>query len=182
MRPGPYSVFRIDRRLARISLLLALVIWATGYAAAQTKASLPVVVSASVPFYPRVAQTAHILGDVRLRISTDGKQVSAVETKSGPPILAEAAKQNIRTWRFEEHSPTSFETTFTFTLLTSTCDAQCNCDSEEKPEVLLRLPIEVHVSAKTIMTCDPAETRQKKSRGAISGIPRAGLDEQENAM
>jgi hypothetical protein len=70
-------------------------------------------------------------------------------------MLAQAAKENVATWQFEQHSPTSFEATFRYRLMASKCDAHCNCDSAEKGTVLLRLPGEVEVSAKEVLTCDP---------------------------
>src|SRR6266481_4762809 len=56
---------------------------------------LPSVISASVPFYPRITQQAHIGGVVRLRISTDGNRVASVEVESGQPMLAQAAQENV---------------------------------------------------------------------------------------
>jgi outer membrane biosynthesis protein TonB len=69
---------------------------------------LPVVVSASVPLYPRTAQLAHIQGTVKIRATTDGKKVSSLDAESGPPMLVQAAEDNLRTWQFEEHKPVTF--------------------------------------------------------------------------
>jgi TonB family protein len=123
--------------------------------------TLPSVTSASVPLYPRITQQAHIEGVVRLRISTDGNRVASVEVQSGQPMLAQAAQENVKTWQFEPHSPTTFEVTFRYKLLPSKCDAECNCDSAEKPSVLLQLPAEVEVNAKELMVCDPASTKSR---------------------
>jgi len=117
---------------------------------------LPSVISASVPLYPRTPQMAHIEGAVRLRISTDGNRVVSVEVQSGQPMLTQAAQDNVKTWQFEQHSPTTFEATFHYKLLPSKCDAECNCDSAEKPSVLLHLPTDVEVNAKELMVCDSA--------------------------
>jgi TonB family protein len=117
---------------------------------------MPTVASASVPFYSRAARAARIQGEVRLWVSTDGKRVSAVEVESGPPMLVEAAKENIKTWQFEPHKPTSFQVTFHYRLLLpANCDSECNCDSEERESVLLQLPTDVKVSAKIPAICDP---------------------------
>jgi len=116
---------------------------------------LPSVISASVPFYPRIPQQAHIEGVVRLRISTDGNRAASVEVESGQPMLARAAQDNVKTWQFDPHSPMTFEATFRYKLLPSRCDAECKtCDSVEKPSVLLRLPSQVEVNAKELMVCD----------------------------
>lgn len=122
----------------------------------QQKKLLPSVLSASVPLYPRIPQMAHIEGVVRLRLSTDGNRVASVEVQSGQPMLAQAAQDNVKTWQFEPHSPTTFEATFRYKLLPSKCDAECNCDSAEKPWVLLQLPSNVEVNAKELMVCDSA--------------------------
>lgn len=119
--------------------------------AQETKAPVPTLASAAVPFYPRVPQQAHIEGIVRLRISTDGNRVTNVEVESGQPMLVQAAKENVKTWQFERHAPTSFETTFRYRLFPSKCDSQCNCGGVEKGTVLLRLPTEAEVSAETLM-------------------------------
>ena len=122
--------------------------------------SPPSVASASVPLYPRTPQMAHIEGVVRLRISTDGAQASAIKVESSQPMLAHAAKDNVKTWQFDRHSPTTFEATFRYRLLPSKCDSECNCDSLEKGSVQLKLPTDVEVTAKELLTCDPAIRRQ----------------------
>jgi len=76
-------------------------------------------------------------------------------------MLAQAAQENVKTWQFEQHRPTTFEVTFRYRLLQSKCDAECNCDSVEKPSVLLQLPTDVEVSAKELMVCDSASNRSK---------------------
>jgi TonB family protein len=122
---------------------------------------VPSVTSASVPLYPRTPQMAHIDGVVRLRISTDGNRVASVEVQSGQPMLAQAAQDSVKTWQFEPHTPTTFETTFRYKLLPSKCDAECNCDSVEKPSVLLQLPSDVEVNAKELMVCDSASKKPR---------------------
>ena len=127
----------------------------------QQKKALPSVVGASVPLYPRTSQMAHIEGVVRLQISTDGKRVTSVEIQSGQPMLAEAAQDNVKTWQFELHTPTTFQAIFRYRLLPSKCDAGCNCDSVERPSVLLQLPSDVEVNAKELMVCDSASNKPK---------------------
>ena len=114
---------------------------------------LPEVTSAAVPFYPRVVQVAHIEGDVQLRISTDGTRVSSVEITSGQPILAKAAEENVKTWQFEPHAPSTFSVTFRYRLLASKCDRECNCASSERPSVVLQLPTKVEVQATEMRLC-----------------------------
>jgi hypothetical protein len=133
-------------------------------AAQQPQAPVPKVMSASVPFYPRLAQETRIQGSVTLRVTTDGKRASAIDTENGPPLLVNAAKENVKTWQFEPHAPTSFEIIFRYKLLDSKCDPECHCDSAEKESVVLQLPTQVDVSAIISMICDPAETiRQRRT-------------------
>jgi hypothetical protein len=76
--------------------------------------------------------------------------VSRVEFLDGPLILATAAKENVKTWRLEWHSHDTFVATFRYKLLP---------DFARLPDngtVVLRLPLEVEVSAKGIKTCDPS--------------------------
>lgn len=131
---------------------------------AESKLDLPKVIDASAPFYPPLAQQARIQGVVTLRVSTDGKRVSAVEAESGHPILVEAATTNVKTWEFKPHAPTAFETTFRYRLLDVKCDPQCKCESVEKEAVVLQLPSSVEVSAAVLMLCDPAvQVRRNRS-------------------
>jgi TonB family protein len=144
------------RRLGILGVLILLGLGAGVSGSRQAKKLMPTVVSASVPFYSRAARAARIQGEVRLRVSTDGKRVSAVEVESGPPMLALAAKDNVQTWQFEPHTPTSFEVTFHYQLLSPpTCDSECNCDRDEKESVLLQLPTNVDLSARPPVICDP---------------------------
>jgi len=142
----------------------ALIILALGLGAivaiAQPRKLLPTVSSASVPFYPRTPRLAHIEGVVRLRISTDGMRVSSLEIESGQPMLAQAAAENVKTWQFEQHTPTTFEATFRYRLLPSRCDSECNCDDGDGGTVQLRLPADVEVSAKEVLICDPAGNKR----------------------
>jgi periplasmic protein TonB len=53
------------------------------------------------PVYPRIAISMHLSGTVRLRaiIATDGS-VENLEVSSGSPILARAAEDAVRQWRY----------------------------------------------------------------------------------
>ena len=135
--------------------------------AQKTAPDLPKVIKASVPFYPELARQTRIQGTVTFRVSTDGKLVSVVSAGSGHPILVEAATNNVKTWEFRPHAPISFEVTFRYRLFTPECDSECNCDRgerEEKESVVLHLPTDAHLTAPTLLTCDPAvEIHHKKS-------------------
>jgi Gram-negative bacterial TonB protein C-terminal len=121
---------------------------------------VPVVLDAAVPFYPHNAQLAHIDGVVRFQVSTEGERVVAVELLEGQPILARAARENIKTWRLKWHPRAKFEVAFHYELLP---DFTCEPDSGT---VVLHLPLEVEVRVKGIQTCDPGVEvrREKKSK------------------
>ena len=149
-------------------VLILLVTSVVSLGADQPKQDLPVVLDAAVPFYPRDAQLAHIEGVVRLRISTDGEAVSGVELLEGQVTLARAAKENVKTWRLKWHARTTFDATFRYTLLP---DLVCEAGNST---VLLRLPLEVEVSAKGVKTCDPATDIKPKEQSSHPWRPGAG--------
>lgn len=121
------------------------------YHAQSSQDPLPTVTSAAVPLYPRTADVVHIEGIVWLRVSTDGKRVSDVKVEGGPPMLAKAAADNVKTWEFSRHKPTTFKVKFDYKIL-----PESGCDVDNSV-VMLRLPAEVEVSTKAVHTCDPSE-------------------------
>jgi len=85
---------------------------------AQEPASvLPKVIDHAPIHYPAIARTAHVSGPVRLKITTDGHAVSNVEVVDGPPLLAPIATNNVKTWKFVDHTPGTFDVTFDFKLV-----------------------------------------------------------------
>jgi hypothetical protein len=72
------------------------------------------------PVMPRVALTAHLLGDVHLRILADPQTglVRQVQTVSGPSLLVKAAVDAAQSWRFarESMSEQPVEVTLRFEL------------------------------------------------------------------
>lgn len=54
-----------------------------------------------MPVYPALARTANITGrvEIQVAIGADGKVISA-QLKSGHPLLAKVALDNVKTWRF----------------------------------------------------------------------------------
>jgi hypothetical protein len=133
---------------SRLFVLFVLVASTVISVYAQT--TLPTVTAAEVPLYPPLARAARIAGTVTLRVVTDGERVADVTVQDGQPMLARAAQDNIRTWRFTKHEPTAFVTKFTFDLLP-------DCDTEnENGNVALKLPVEVIISVPhKASECDP---------------------------
>lgn len=115
------------------------------------------VTSASVPSYPRDAQNAHVSGTVTLQISTDGMHATSTVVKTGSPLLARYAEENVKTWEFERHSPTTFEVRFVFVLQPPDSDPKSLCGDVRHSKVILELPTHIEVTAKAPTTCDPTE-------------------------
>ncbi len=143
-------------RIADIALVLLFTAVICSAADQQPTQDLPVVIDAKVPSYPNIARLAHFEGVVRLQVSTDGEKVSKVELLEGHIVLAGAAMENVKTWRFRWHTRATFETVFRYRLLPeSVCEA-------DNPTVLLRLPLEVEVTTKGMTTCDPSSEIRPK--------------------
>jgi hypothetical protein len=122
--------------------------------AQESRERPPIVVEAAVPLYPPLARQARIEGVVRLEVVTNGERISETHVVSGHPLLAQASKQNVETWRFKPTKSKTFGVTFRYKILPdSGCDVLTNNST-----VLLRLPTEVEVSAEGTQTCDPTET------------------------
>jgi outer membrane biosynthesis protein TonB len=108
-------------RLRLILLLLAIsaVPW-VALRGQQSATNLPQVTEHATVGYPPLARQARIQGNVRLQVTTDGHVVTGVVVEEGHPLLAQAATQNISTWKFEDHVPGTFEVTFNFRILSDT--------------------------------------------------------------
>jgi TonB family protein len=79
--------------------------------------------SRTEPQYPPEALAAHRAGNVVLEVQVaENGSISSIRTLSGDPILATAATEAVRTWRYKPHRqhdrPTRFQTdvTLSFTL------------------------------------------------------------------
>jgi Gram-negative bacterial TonB protein C-terminal len=105
----------------RLSLYLS-VLWTLlpplGVAAAQENpVPLPSVIHHSDPTYPPIARTAHIEGEVVVKITTDGESVRTAEAETGNPLLRKPAEENARTWKFVPHAAGTFRVVFRYKLI-----------------------------------------------------------------
>jgi Gram-negative bacterial TonB protein C-terminal len=78
---------------------------------------IPQVLVRTNPTYPPIAITAHIQGDVRVKVTTDGTSVVNAEAESGPPLLQLNTLKSVRTWKFTSHTPATFYLMFRFKLM-----------------------------------------------------------------
>lgn len=108
---------------------------------------LPVVKSGDMPLYPPLPRIARIQGDVQLRITTDGTAVASVAVESGQVMLAKAAQENVKTWKFEPHEPTSFPVLFSYHLEEELVTHLCDPDIPDNGTVVLKLPREVDITS-----------------------------------
>jgi hypothetical protein len=99
-----------------VSVFLLMILGGSlGPAWAQDGATnLPEVTEHAAIKYPPLARQARIQGQVIMRVTTNGHVVTDVIIEKGHPLLAATAEQNVRTWKFVEHTPATFNVTFDF--------------------------------------------------------------------
>jgi hypothetical protein len=112
------------RLLHAVMLITVLVAGASGVAAQDSPEALPKVVQHAEPVYPAIGRTAHIAGEVRVKISTDGESVRDAEAESGPPLLRKPAEDNARTWKFVPHTPGTFHVTFRYKIMSGDMEVE----------------------------------------------------------
>jgi TonB family protein len=99
-------------RYVAVSLLLAagLVTLLPLTCSAQQEASTRKVVNKVVPQYPALARTMNLRGIVRVEavVASNGT-VKAVQLKGGHPVLAQAAMNAVREWKWEAEPHESTE-------------------------------------------------------------------------
>jgi hypothetical protein len=69
--------------------------------------------------YPGFAMDAGIQGGVQLRVETNGYSATKIDAESGNPFLVRAAIGDLRTWRFANHNPQTFDVIYNYQLLNS---------------------------------------------------------------
>jgi|SRR5580692_1120515 hypothetical protein len=138
---------------------------------------LPEVKSGDMPFYPSLLRIAQVEGEVDLRVTTDGSGVVSITSDYGNLLLVKAAEDNVRTWKFEKHDPTSFATVFFYHLNKEMVTYSCDPDEPDNGTVILKLPGAVDITSHLrIRDCpEPAEpidpSRVFFSRCEMDGAP-----------
>jgi hypothetical protein len=115
--------FRLPNRSGLLSTVFLLVLLAVPFAVSLAQEScnkLPAVTEHAAIVYPPLARQARIQGVVRMQVRTNGHVVIEVAITQGHPLLAQSADQNVRTWKFVDHVPATFDVTFNFGLLENT--------------------------------------------------------------
>ena len=104
--------------LRSLLLLVALCAGVATVSPAQDPAaSLPSVTEHVTAVYPPLARQARITGQVRLRVTTNGHAVTEIAVLQGHPLLAQAAHDNVGTWKLADHTPGTFEVTFVYRFI-----------------------------------------------------------------
>jgi TonB family protein len=82
----------------------------------QTPPLFPVHVES--PLYPSLARMARIQGDIVVSalVGTDGHVIGVPNAPSGHPLLAKAAEENIKTWRFQSGVEGEVKITYHFKM------------------------------------------------------------------
>jgi len=100
-----------NRISAALFVLLAIVMFAPSHAPAQeAPAANRKIAVKVVPQYPALARSMKIEGIVRadVLVAPNGK-VTSVEVKGGHPLLAQAAQDALRQWKWETASHETHE-------------------------------------------------------------------------
>lgn len=112
-------------RHARSILMLSSLLAAMPSAMAQQSSEvLPKVIQHSEPMYPPLARQARIQGEVSVKVTTDGESVRVAEAETGHPLLRNAAEDNVRTWKFVTHSPSTYHVTFRYKLVSDNVEVE----------------------------------------------------------
>jgi hypothetical protein len=122
-------------------LLLGCCLFPAAVTAQRETSSLPKVTTFECPAYPSMAASMRIIGTVKLQITTDGQQVVDVKLTSGHPVLAQDSVKNVRTWKFADHVPTTFEVTYRYVN-----EGEHKRDKVTKCSAKMELPTTVTVS------------------------------------
>src|SRR5260370_11505075 len=102
----------MKNRIAVALLVLVPILALTpSYAPAKASSeSVRKMLSRVAPQYPSLARTMNIRGSVRVvALVAPNGTVKSVEVKGGHPVLAEAAQNALRQWKFEAASHETYE-------------------------------------------------------------------------
>jgi TonB family protein len=93
----------MKNRIVALFVLAPILTFAPGHVAAQEPSEgLRKVVAKVEPQYPSIARTHNIQGSVRIEVLVaPNGSVKSVEVKGGHPLLAQAAQNALRQWKWE---------------------------------------------------------------------------------
>ena len=103
-------------RFFYLVLVFSIFLVAEATPAQEVSDALPKIIQHAEPIYPPIARTAHVTGEVGVKITTDGESVREAEAETGPPLLRKASEDNAKTWKFAPHTPNTFHVTFRYRI------------------------------------------------------------------
>ena len=104
------------RKICAVFALSLLLLIAPSVGAQDSGESLPKLISHADAIYPAIAETAHVTGDVVIKITTNGQSVIDAQAESGPALLQRASVDNAKTWKFAPHAAGKFHVTYHYEL------------------------------------------------------------------
>src|SRR5712692_7421649 len=112
------------RPACTILILSVLLMVVPSALAQESTEALPKVVQHSEPIYPPLARQARIQGEVSVKVTTDGESAREAVAQTGHTLLRKAAEDNVKTWKFASHTPSTFNVTFRYKLMESSVEVE----------------------------------------------------------
>jgi hypothetical protein len=109
--------------------------------AQDSQPALPTVIAFECPKYPPKAESMGLQGMVKMQVTTDGHKVVDIKLLPSHPVLAAPAEENVRTWKFADHTPTTFTVTYYYVH-----EGRFKKDAVTKCSAKMELPNKVTVS------------------------------------
>jgi hypothetical protein len=109
----------------------------------QEAINYPKLIYAELPLYPRVAWSSHITGTVEIQVTVVRGSVVGVQVKaSSSPFLTNPTVANVKRWKFESGSHTTFPVTYVYAIEGKQTPVP------ENPRLELDLPRVVRITAR----------------------------------
>ena len=128
-------------RIILTGTLIVLAVLPMTVSGQQVTSRPPVVLTMAVPRYPYMARLVNIGGEVDLTVTTDGERVTrVVVVEKAHPLLDPAAADHVKSWTFQAHEATTFNTTYVFRIDSDMPDGG-------RTAITLELPFYVEMAA-----------------------------------
>jgi len=116
------------------------------------------------PEYDRVAQLAHIEGQVVVT-ATIGAEGDVIDAHAvGPPMLVKGAVANLKLWKFEKPKKGQRQQAIVYDYKIEDAENPGSCEAAPPPppKISFDLPQRVEITAEGIVLCDPSGTIPSK--------------------
>ncbi|PYQ39756.1 MAG: hypothetical protein DMG99_15495 [Acidobacteria bacterium] len=138
--------------MKKILFVLVGALLSTLFISAQESLRYPRIIHADVPLYPAIALAARVSGKVEAEFEVKAGNVIRAEARSGHPLLAKPAVENIRSWHF---SPEAYGT---FTVIFEYRIRGADSPLPQNPKIEMQLPAFVKITAPPIRpSCNDCE-------------------------